>query len=595
MPAIASDFYKEQNKTFQQKIATVKKNLGILAWVRLFSFISIIAPVIVFGWNGWIVIIFSMIFLFLFLFLVIKNNKLERKRKNYEILIKLTENELLALNDNFSHFDNGAEYLDPAHFNSYDLDLFGEGSIFQFLNRTSTRSGHQLLANWLRNPFLNKDEIVKKQNAIKELSESPEWMLHFRARGLAFNESKQLSNEIRKWSETRLELSGTSYIKWLLSVVPLLTVAAGIYAVSGGSYFWLVLLILFQGSMLFLYRKNITRFYDFFGRKTELLDKYMHLIRYIEKTTFKATFLNELLKKFHKPDTASHIFAQLQKYVNRFEYRQNFIVNILFNSIFMWDIRCMFHLWKWHNKNRKKLSTWIDVLATFDSLISLANLAYNHPGFNYPEIHEGGFTFNAIQAGHPLIPEGKRINNDFKINGWGKVMIVTGANMAGKSTFLRTVGVNMILGSLGAPVCAQKLVFRPVRIYTNMRTTDSLLKDESYFFAELKRIKEVLDRLKQGERIFVILDEMLKGTNSIDKLNGSKHLIRKLLELKAVAIIATHDLKISEMEDEFPQLVYNKCFEIKLEDNEMNFDYLLKDGATKTMNATFLMKQMGIL
>src|SRR5690606_15104428 len=197
--------------------------------------------------------------------------------------------------------------------------------------------------------------------------------------------------------------------------------------------------------------------------------------------------------------------------------------------------------------------------------------------------------------GHPLLADGKRVNNDFTINGWAKAVIVTGANMAGKSTFLRTVGVNFILGRTGAPVCAEKLVFSPVKVYTNMRTTDNLLKDESYFFAELKRIKTVLDRLENGEKIFVILDEMLKGTNSVDKLNGSRELIRKLLELKAVALIATHDLKISEMEEEYPQMVFYKCFEIKLENDEMKFDYLLSDGVTKTMNATFLMKKMGII
>ena len=167
--------------------------------------------------------------------------------------------------------------------------------------------------------------------------------------------------------------------------------------------------------------------------------------------------------------------------------------------------------------------------------------------------------------------------------------------MAGKSTFLRTVGVNLVLARTGAPVCAKELVFTPVEIYTDMRTTDSLLKDESYFFAELKRIKGVLDKLQNGEKIFVILDEMLKGTNSVDKLNGSKELIRKLLNLKSVSLIATHDLKLSEMEDDYPQQVFNKCFEIRIENDDLVFDYKLSDGVTKTMNATFLMKKMGII
>jgi DNA mismatch repair ATPase MutS len=235
------------------------------------------------------------------------------------------------------------------------------------------------------------------------------------------------------------------------------------------------------------------------------------------------------------------------------------------------------------------------VIAETDALVSLGNLAYNQPGYVFPDVHSGGFIFHAERMGHPLLPPGKRVCNDLSLNGWSKVLVITGANMAGKSTFLRTVGVNLLLARLGAPVCAGRMIFTPVKVYTNMRTTDSLLKDESYFFAELKRTKAILDRLEGGERILVILDEMLKGTNSADKLSGSKALIARLLQLRAVALIATHDLKLSEMEVEYPQMVFNKCFEIKLEENDMVFDYLLRDGVTQTMNATFLMKKMGIV
>jgi DNA mismatch repair ATPase MutS len=261
----------------------------------------------------------------------------------------------------------------------------------------------------------------------------------------------------------------------------------------------------------------------------------------------------------------------------------------------LWDIRCVYRLWLWHKQNHKKLARWLDVISEFDALISLANFANNHPEYIFPEIHEGDFVFRALKMGHPLLRDDKRVCNDLEINGWNKVMIITGANMAGKSTFLRTVGVNLILGRMGAPVCAEKMILTPIALYTNMRTTDSLLKDESYFFAELKRIKGVLERLRMGEQIFVILDEMLKGTNSIDKLNGSKELIRKLVQFNSVSLIATHDLKLSEMDVEFPDQIFNKCFEISINDDEMVFDYKLTDGVTKTMNATFLMKKMGII
>ena len=305
--------------------------------------------------------------------------------------------------------------------------------------------------------------------------------------------------------------------------------------------------------------------------------------------------MQELRQKITSPDSASHIFQQLKKRVKEFEYRGNLIVGLILNSLFLWDIRCVYKLWKWHQANHHNLAVWLEVIAETDALISLANYTKNNSGLTFPEIKDEEFTFEAIDLGHPLLQPGKRVCNDFKINGWSKVVIITGANMAGKSTFLRTVGVNLVLARMGAPVCAKQLVFTPIDIYTNMRTTDSLLKDESYFFAELKRIKGVLERLQTGERIFVILDEMLKGTNSVDKLNGSKELIRKLVQLQSVSLIATHDLKLSEMEQEFPDKVKNLCFEIRIENEELVFDYHLSEGVTQTMNATFLMKKMGII
>ncbi|WP_372948741.1 MutS-related protein [Mariniphaga sp.] len=595
METSASEFYRSKQETFKSKLKTVSQKIRLFAWYRLAAFILIFIPVAVWGWKGWLTVFPAMFFMGFFFFLVKKNIQLERQKKKFKALKKITEDELLALKHQFSHFENGKEFLNPAHFNSYDLDLFGEDSVFQFINRTSTLSGKQRLAEWLQSPPLDKTEIEQRQEAVRELSKIPNWRLHFLANGHLFKETPELNEEIKRWSETDLKLNRPAVIRVSIIVIPLLTILAAIPAFMGISNLWIVLMVFIQWAILWFSRKRIAQYYEFFGRKSELLGKYMQLLEFIEEREFQAPFLLDLQKKVRKPDKASHIFRQLKKLVGQFEYRQNLVIAIVFNSLFLWDLRCVYKLWNWHRRNQKKLTVWLDVIAETDALISLANLAYNHPEFVYPEIHDGGFTFHAKQLGHPLLPAEKRINNDLFINGWGKVLIITGANMAGKSTFLRTVGVNLILGRTGAPVCAKKLVFSPIKVYTNMRTTDNLLKDESYFFAELKRIKTVLDRLEKGEKIFVILDEMLKGTNSVDKLNGSRQLIRKLLELKAVALIATHDLKISEMEKEYPQMVFNKCFEIELENDEMIFDYLLTDGVTKTMNATFLMKKMGII
>ncbi|MDD4109600.1 MAG: hypothetical protein PHH93_12860, partial [Prolixibacteraceae bacterium] len=458
-----------------------------------------------------------------------------------------------------------------------------------------TQSGRQRLAELLKNPPLEKEIIIQRQEAVRELSMMPNWRLHFLARGHMFNETRELSEEIKSWSHTDPEPVRAGLLKLLLIFVPVLTLLSLIPAIFFNSWSILVIMVLIQWFILFIHRKQISHYYSYFGKKSELLAKYMDLLRFIEEREFYALWLTELQKVVRTPESAWNIFRQLKKYVRQFEYRQNIIVIILLNSLFLWDLRCLYKLRNWHLNNRQRLAKWLDVIAETDALVSLANLAYNRKDYIFPEIHDGGFIFAAEKMGHPLILPEKRVNNDIDIKGWSKVLIITGANMAGKSTFLRTAGVNMILACTGAPVCAGKMILTPVRIYTDMRTTDSLIKEESYFFAELKRLKGVLDRLKAGERFLVVLDEMLRGTNSVDKLNGSKELIRKFIDNKAVALIATHDLKLSDMEAEFPQQVINKCFEITINDDEMIFDYLLKDGVTQSMNAIYLMKKMGII
>lgn len=588
-------FYSQKATEYDVQLKMVTNQLKRFAWYRFFAFLFIFAPLFIFGLKTWVTLVLSLPAIVLFFFLIKKNIELEKTKKKTSILKKIVENELLAINHQFLHFKNGAEFLDTDHFFSYDLDLFGEGSLFQFINRTSTISGQQKLAGWLINPPVEKEEITKKQDAIRELSQITEWRLNFLANGQMFEETDELHNEIISWAGFDLKLKNPRLVKPLIFIVPVLTFISVTPAVLGITKLFLWAMIFIQWIFLTIYWKQISDYFQFFGRKSELLSKYVSLLQYIEEKQFKSELLCEMQNKVSQPESAGKIFTKLKELVGQFEYRQNILIGFFMNSFLLWDIHCVFKLWNWHNQHHKKLNEWLNVISETDALISLANFANNHPQFVFPEIREGEFTFQAKNLGHPLLRQSKRVCNDFEIGGWSKVMIITGANMAGKSTFLRTVGVNLILARTGAPVCAEKMVFTPIKIYTNMRTTDSLLKDESYFYAELKRIKGVLDWLQKGERIFVILDEMLKGTNSVDKLNGSKELLRKLVHLKSVSLIATHDLKLSEMESEFPQKVFNKCFEIRIENNDLVFDYKLSDGVTKTMNATFLMKKMGII
>ena len=586
-------FYTRKHDDFTVEFLKLKSKLRWFGWYRFLSFVFTVLPLIVFGFN-WLAGGVSLVFFSLFLYLIKANVKLERSKNKAAVLKKLAEDELMALDHSFLHFPDGEEFLDVGHFYSHDLDLFGKGSLFQYLNRAATLSGKHELANWLMHPFRSAPEIKRHQDAVSEMAYHVDWRLEFIAEGKLFNETEQISNELRSWSETNLELKKPKQIKWLRLIVPALTLVALVPGLFGITFFWFGFMVLMQWLLLYFFWKRITLYFKFFGRKSEILSKYMQLLHLIEYGEFQSEYLCYLQGEVKKT-SAGLAFKQLKSLVKEFEYRQNMIVGFVLNSVFLWDIRCVYKLWEWHSRHRSDLAKWLNVVAKTDALVSLGNYAGNHPLYVFPEIETEDFVYKATDLGHPLLKPGKMVRNGLSIEGHSKILIVTGANMAGKSTFLRTVGVNLLLAEIGAPVCATKMQFSPIAIYTNMRTTDSLLKDESYFFAELKRIKTVLEHLQNGERYFVILDEMLKGTNSIDKLNGSKELIRKLVQLEAVALIATHDLKLSEMQTEFPDRVSNKCFEIRIENNEMVFDYKLSDGVTQTMNATFLMKKMGII
>jgi DNA mismatch repair ATPase MutS len=259
----------------------------------------------------------------------------------------------------------------------------------------------------------------------------------------------------------------------------------------------------------------------------------------------------------------------------------------------LWDIMQVLRLEHWKKANKAEVETWFSVLFLFDELNSFAGFAFNHPQAVFP-VFSKQFEIKAIDVKHPFIASEKCVGNDISIANWGQFNIVTGANMAGKSTYLRTVGINLIMAMTGMPVLAKSFAFQPVDVFTGIKTSDSLQDGESYFFAELKRLKALIDLLEEGKQVFIILDEILRGTNSADKQKGSLGLIRQFIRLGASGFIATHDLALGELVKSYPENIRNKRFEVEIENNELVFDYKLKDGISQNLNATFLMKKMGI-
>lgn len=588
--------YEALAQKYQQILEKNKLQLRIVSWLRFAFFLAIIPAFIylmpVSQLLGWLAVLGS---LAVFLGLVRRFVNIERQQQYFQNLVDINTHEIKALQRDFSHFEAGSEYIRPDHDFSYDLDLFGPTSFFQFLNRTVTSGGKDRLAEMVQKSSQDPEAISEKQLAISELAECLDWRQQFLASGRNAKTS-DFTRLIFHLKEA-IPLNHTSFLKMVLVIVPAITVLLGILCIFDfvpNGVFYLAVFV--QWILFAVYSKTISLFIKAYGERTKLLNQYADLLVLIENKAFGSMYLNlQKSKLLSHGISASQITSSLQKILNELDYRQNIPVGFALNSLLLWDIRCIVRLNQWQKNYGAQLEQWFDVIAEMDSLISLANLDYNHPQWVVPTILPQGSLIQAQDLGHPLIAPEKRVDNHFFLGDDEHIVIVTGANMAGKSTFLRTVGVNLMLASLGCRVCASAFGFSPARLFTHMRTTDNLMKDESYFYAELLRLKYMLEQLRRGENLFIIIDEMLKGTNSIDKLSGSVELLKQLIQLKTHCIVATHDLKLTDLAHTYPKAIKNQCFEVNLSGDDLKFDYKLKDGVTSTMNATFLMRKMGII
>jgi hypothetical protein len=595
MPGL-TNLYTSRIETFEKELLRKRKELVWITIGRLaFFLIFLISPFIIYPANILLGILVSVISLIFFLILVKQNISINEKKRFLENLVVINKNEIGALSHQFSIFESGSEFIDPNHINSYDLDLFGNGSLFQFVNRTITINGKTRLAEMFSQPLTDPKKLKLKQELIAELASDYEWRQNFTASGMMYNEDKSESELFEKWGNEFFYLKSERFLPLLLFLLPAISVSSLLFWIYSGNSSLFIFSGLIQLILWMVEKKNIQIIYAQFGRRVNVLSKYATLLGIIENRVWYSNEGKSIIEGLRLKGFPSAEISALKRIISAFDNRNNFLIGFILNLTFAWDVMCSYRLIEWHRQNKENYGLWVSIIAFFDAINSFSNFAFNHPDYVFPYFNEGKFILEANEMGHPLINPEKMVSNNFLIKGEKQLVIVTGANMAGKSTFLRTVGVNMVLGMNGAPVCATRMVFTPVEVFSNMRTTDSLFDDESYFFAELKRIKSILDALDNGRPILIILDEILKGTNSIDKLAGSQKLLRRLIRQQASAIIATHDLKLTEMEDEFPASIQNNCFEITIENNEMQFDYKLRDGVTQMMNATFLMKRMGII
>jgi DNA mismatch repair ATPase MutS len=533
----------------------------------------------------------------LFLYLLKSYSEHTVKKEFFGNLSKINKDEADAMSGDYSHFGAGNEYINIYHDFSYDVDLFGKSSLFQCLNRTVTGYGRDILAGWLQDPYSLSGDLLFRQDTIKELSEKENWRQEFLASGMKTPLEKTEIASLLQWMEEKPAISSSLVAKILIWILPgvaslsLLLVVAGLVHYSIFMIFFLVNLFWIATGL-----KSTNRIHSALSKKYSWLSSMNALLKRFEKEEFVSAGMNEIKRN----ESGSNISAavsvkKLSRLIQSFDSRMNILVGFFLNGLFLWDYHCIYKLESWKSEYKNHFPVWLEMIGKVDAFISLGNFAYNNPEFSYPVISENDKVFTASMVGHPLIREENRVCNDFILENMGTVCIITGANMAGKSTFLRTIAVNYILAMTGAPVCAIDLEFTPLRLFTSMRTTDSLSDNESYFYAELKRIKNLKTRIESREPVFFILDEILKGTNSADKSIGSKMFLKRMIDLGGTGLIATHDTSVGEMEKEYPQEVFNMCFEIEIEGDSIRFEYKLQKGITTKMNAALLMKQMGIL
>ena len=511
------------------------------------------------------------------------------------VLAVICEREIKAAQHEFGDFKDGNEFTDPNHPYTYDLDIFGKGSLFQMINRTTTSGGKEILAKWMQSPLLKPVEIKERQQSVHELAQLRDWRTNFLLEGSLLEVSDAEKAMLTGNNPDQFRIKNLKMLRAMTFILPGLSGVAMGWLISGGTHLWLLLMLLINWGTIFTYRKIIDHYYTAFGNRTQTTEKYLSLLDSIEKQDFQGAELHRIRDNILKDVKATTAFRTLKKRMAQFEIRQNILPGLILNSLVVWDLQSVIKLHDWHKANSSKLESWLKTVDIYDALISLANFADHNPKYTWPTPVKEKIILEATGLGHPLLKPAKRIVNDFSIKGWSEIAIVTGANMAGKSTFLRSVGLNFVLAGVGCPVAADRMQYYPLDIFTSMRTTDSLLMEESYFLAELKRLAKLMERLRSGEALLVLLDEMLKGTNSTDKLKGSQYLVKELATTQSATILATHDVQLTEMEKLYPDQITNYCFEIVHEGNDLIFDYKLRPGIVKTMNASLLMKKMGII
>jgi hypothetical protein len=585
-----TSFYSKKIEIFLERLKQLKLQLFVSSVVRLLVFILASVAIYFFSPNTNLILAVVGVFIVSFLFLVSRHTDLQYKKSKLLALIKINSTEIQVLNRKYHDLPDGSGFKNSLHYYSQDIDLFGKGSFYQYCNRTVLPQGSEKLARLFTENSI--ENIKEKQEAIKELAELPDWRQEFSAVA----------------SLVKTETSYQAILDWMkiykrflpkkMKVLPLIFTGISIitflcYFIIPLSIFSLLIVFMIGLMLTGVYVKNINKLSSDSRRIQTTFHQYQKLIFEIENIEFTSDLLKRKKETIlHDHKKTSVILYEFSGIIGALDQRNNMLFGFLANGFILWDIYQSYKIENWIETYGAQVEAWFSTIAFFDAYNSLANFQYNHPNYVFPKIEDSPIVLLAEGAGHPLLDVRKSILNDIEIK-TEQFFIITGANMAGKSTFLRTVSLQIVMANVGLPVCAKQVSYNPIKLITSMRTTDSLTDDESYFFSELKRLRFIVDEIKT-DRYFIVLDEILKGTNSTDKAIGSRKFVEKLIASKATGIIATHDLSLCDAATDLPQ-VKNYYFDAEIIDDELHFDYQFKKGICQNMNASFLLKKMQII
>lgn len=584
-----TDFYQNRIVFAESEINLARKKVQLYTFLRLFVFISL-GISLYFSWGN-ASLFFTVFFIGMAIFLRMVSISVDAKLtlEKAKELKKINESEISVLNGDWSMFDSGAEFQNGQHAFSNDLDVFSGKGIFGFVNRTITARGKKALADL----FLNGTAETDRNNAlIQALSKEMEWTQTFRVSGSITSREKATQLSVEQLLKTKIK--NPSWVKWMIYVVPALTIPSlFLYQMEliDGMIFTLVVLACLLPTMSLLKFTNVIA--GDLGKYEPKIGMMLDQIQSLEKLSSTDPQLLELISSLRGANSAESELKKWLKINKRFEVRMNILVGIPLNIFFAWDLWQRLAIEKWTDKNEASLSSWEKILSELEVYISGANLSFNYPQTVFAEFTEQN-ELEFRKMTHPLLSSIKAVSNDLQMDDNNQFMILTGPNMAGKSTYLRAVGLIFVMANAGFPVFAESVKLPRMKLYSSMRTSDDLSNESSYFHAELTRLKFIMNALEQDQKVFILLDEILKGTNSKDKEEGSKKFLEKLQRMGAKGIIATHDLSLCELSKEHSAFS-NGYFDSIIEHENLYFDYTWRKGVCQNMNASFLLKQMNLV